>query len=332
VDEELKWMLLLFVIAADGLFLTAIISKYLEVKRASFWAAVPGRIVSSCSVSRRVTKMSSDGPRQKVHDTELRNFAEVKYVFEADGKRQEGKRISLAEDVGNYQVAEKIKRYPVGSAVTVYYDRNRPDQNVLERDMPMRSFEIAILIGILIGLGCVFVLLISDNVMATVAGLIPTSAKASGALFLTILAALILVFGYALRDKGEATRKWPSTSGQVLASDVVAVRVGRSFDVPILNRRLLRDRTTYSYKVDGVTYRSDRVSFGAQAYATFSLFARKAALRFTPGGSVEVFYNPRSPSEAVLVRGAPGQALVWLAAIALLGLAGHLAGLFQIGS
>lgn len=328
MDDELKWILLLFVIAADGLFLAAVASKYFEVKRASFWAAGPGIIVSSRAVSRRVSKMSAGSPREQMHDTELRNFAEIRYVFEANGQRQEGQRISLAEDVGNYQVAEKLKRYPVGSTVTVYYDRNRPGQSVLERDMPMRAFEIAILIGILIGLGSLFLLLISDNVMATFAGLVPNSAQASGALFLVILAAMTVMFGSALHDKGQATRKWPSTTGKVLASDVVAVKVGRHFKLPILNRRLIRDRTTYSYAVDGITYRSDRVGFGAQAYASFRFFARKAALRFTPGGPVEVFYNPRSPSEAVLVRGAPGQALIWIIAISLLGLAGHLAGLF----
>lgn len=327
MDDELKWLLLLIVMAFDGLFLAAVITKYLEVKRASFWAAVPGKIVSSRSEARRVEKTSAGGTRTRIRDTELRNFAVVKYVFQADGMRREGQRISLAGDVGNYQVAEKLKRYPVGANVTVYYDRHRPTQSVLERDMPMRAFEIAILIGILIGLGCVFLLLISDNVMATVARLIPNSPQASGAVFCAILAALIATFGYGLHRKGEETRTWPSTKGTVLASDVVAVKLGRQYRWWVLNRRLIRDRTTYGYEVGGVSYRSDRTSFGAQAYASFDLFARRAALRFEPGASVEVYYNPLSPTEAVLVRGAPGQWLAWIAATAVLALAARLAGL-----
>lgn len=327
MDEELKWLLLLIVLAFDGLFLAAVTTKYLEVKRASFWTAVPGKIVSSRSEARRVEKASAGTPRTRIRDTELRNFAVVKYVFQADGQRHEGQRISLAEDVGNYQVAEKLKRYPVGAEVTVYYDRNRPTQSVLERDMPMRGFEIAILVGILIALGCVFLLLISDNVMAGVAGLIPNSPQASGALFCAILAALIAAFAYGLHLKGEETRTWPNTKGLVLASDVVTVNVGRQYNWWVLNRRLIRDRTTYTYSVGGVTYRSDRTSFGAQTYASLGFFARQAALRFEPGATVDVYYNPRSPTEAVLVRGAPRQWLVWTAAAAMLALAARLAGL-----
>lgn len=327
MDDELKWLLLLIVTAFDGLFLAAVITKYLEVKRASFWAAVPGKIVSSRSEARRVEKTSAGSNRTRIRDTELRNFAVVKYVFQADGRRHEGQRISLAHDVGNYQVAEKLKRYPVGANVTVYCDRNRPTRSVLERDMPMRAFEIAILLGILVGLGCVFLLLISDNVMATLAGLIPNSPQASGAVFCAILAALIAAFGYGLRLKCAETRKWPSTAGVVLASDVVAVKVGRQYRWWVLNRRLIRDRTTYGYEVGGVPYRSDRVSFGAQTYASFDFFAHRAALRFKPGASVEVYYNPRSHAEAVLVRGAPGQWLLWIAAAAMLALAARLAGL-----
>nr|WP_295884805.1 DUF3592 domain-containing protein [uncultured Devosia sp.] len=327
MDEELKWLLLLIVLAFDGLFLAAVISKYFEVKRASFWAAVPGKIVSSRSEARRVEKISAGSARTRIRDTELRNFAVVKYVFQADGRRQVGQRISLAEDVGNFQVAEKLKRYPVGAAVTVYYDRNRPTQSVLERDMPMRGFEIAILCGILIGLGCLFLLLISDNVMAALGRMAPDSPQAWGAAFCAVLAAAMAAFGYGLRQKGAESRKWPSTKGVVLASDVVQVQVGRQYRWWLLNRKLIRDRTTYSYAVGGVTYRSDRVRLGGQAYASFSALARRAALRFEPGVPVDVYYNPLSPTEAVLVRGAQGQWMVSVAAAAMLALAARLAGL-----
>jgi len=328
MDDGLKWFLLIVVLAFDGVFLAAVTTKYLEVKRASYWAAVQGKIVSSKSVARRVDKISSDGPRSKIHDTELRNFAVVKYVFEADGRRVEGGRIGIGEDLGNFQVAEKLKRYPVGAQVTVYYDRNRPSESVLERDIPLRSFEIAILIGILVGLGCVFLLLSSDNIMSGLAALMPDSAQSSAAVFLAVLAILIVVFGYALKDKGAATQKWPSAEGVILASHAQKVKFGKRYRPGISARRLFRDRTTYSYTIDGVTYHSDRTSFGAQTYATFGFFARKAAARFQPGQVLPVFYNPKAPEEAVLIRGAPGQVLVWIAAAALFALAAHLAGIF----
>jgi hypothetical protein len=321
VDEELKWLLLLVVLAFDGLFLAAVISKYREVKCASFWAAAPGKIISSRSEARRVEKSTAGDTRSRVRDTELRNFAAVTYAFEANGVPQQGRRISLAADVGNYQVAEKLKRYPVGAAVTVYYDRKRPRQSVLERDMPVRGFEIAILIGLMIGLGCLFLMLISDNVT------ILNSPQAWRAAFCAMLAAGLAAFAYGLRLKGAETRKWPSTKGVVLASDVELVKVGRQYRWWLLNRKLIRDRTTYSYVVGGVAYRSDCVNLGGQAYASFSALARRAALRFEPGAPVDVYYNPLSPTEAVLVRGAPGQWMIWITAAALLALAARLAGL-----
>ena len=93
--------------AMDGLFMAALVSKYNEVRRASIWAAVPGKIVSSRSEARKIERSSGSG-RDRVVDSEIRNFAAVGYEFYADGKKRTGNRISIGHDVGNYQVAEKL--------------------------------------------------------------------------------------------------------------------------------------------------------------------------------------------------------------------------------
>jgi hypothetical protein len=45
--------------------------------------------------------------------TETRNFAAVRYAFNVNGRRVEGTRIGIADDPGNFQVAEKLRLYPV---------------------------------------------------------------------------------------------------------------------------------------------------------------------------------------------------------------------------
>jgi hypothetical protein len=62
--------------------------------------------------------------------------------------------------------------------------------------------------------------------------------------------------------------------------------------------------------------------------ATFRYLAKKSASRFIAGDTVEVFYNPAAPAEAVLVRGAPGQWAIWVIAVAMFAGTGKLLALF----
>lgn len=119
-----------------GLLALATIVKYIEVWRAKSWTAVPGRIVSSKPVDRRVQRPGVD------NGFEVRNFADVTYEFEVQGKKRKGSRVSIGEDLGNFEVAETLIRYPAGRDVTVYVNPRNPDQAVLERDPPKNLFQI----------------------------------------------------------------------------------------------------------------------------------------------------------------------------------------------
>jgi Protein of unknown function (DUF3592) len=133
---EKYWILLMFGGPLVGLLLLATIVKYIEVWRAKSWLAVPGRIVSAKSVDRRVKRPGVD------NGDEVRNFAGVTYEFEVQGKKRKGSRVSIGEDLGNFEVAETLMRYPAGKNVTVYYNPENPDQAVLERDSPKHLFQI----------------------------------------------------------------------------------------------------------------------------------------------------------------------------------------------
>jgi hypothetical protein len=323
---ELKWLLFGILMAMDGLVMVAAATKYIEVKRASLWAAVPGKIVSSRSEARRV-RTSLGGPSENA-ETEIRNFATVAYEFQADGRKQRGNRISIAHDVGNYQVAEKLAKYPKGAAVTVYYDRNRPSDSVLEREMSARAFEITFLIGALVAVLGVLGMLLTEDVGALVARYVPQNGRTSGGFFVGVMALLVAAFANAIYQRGAATFKWPKVQGIVTSSrvDMVKARMTNGFGFTRF-RNMFRARTIYDYTVNGVRYTSDRTSFGAQTYASFRLLARRAAGQYVPGDSVDVYYDPKLPEQAVLVQGAPGQWLVWVAAVALFALAGRLLGL-----
>ena len=52
------------------------------------------------------------------------------------GQKLRNNRVSIGEDLGNFEVAETIARYPVGKIVTVYYNPRKPGEAVLERDPP----------------------------------------------------------------------------------------------------------------------------------------------------------------------------------------------------
>ncbi|MDB5529124.1 MAG: hypothetical protein JWR51_2227 [Devosia sp.] len=324
---ELKWLLFCILMAMDGLVMVAAVTKYIEVKRASLWAGVPGKITSSRSEARTIRSTSGTG-RDRTEDTEIRNFATVGYEFHADGKKQTGNRISIAHDVGNYQVAEKLAKYPVGAKVTVFYDRNRPADNVLEREMSMRGFEITFLIGALVAAVAVLAMLLTENVGAIVAQYVPQNGRTSGGIFVAVMASLMVLFANAIYRRGQATFTWPKVEGVVATSQVDAVRShymrGNGF---IYYYHLFRSRTVYDYGVNGVEYKSDRASYGAQTYASFTVLAQREADRYVAGDSVEVYYDPKSPENAVLVRGAPGQWLVWVVAVALFALAARLIGL-----
>lgn len=312
MDLELKLLLSGIVMAFYGLFMAALIRKYRQVRQTYLWIAASGRIVSSRSEGRGISKWTGSG-RDAIKDTEIRNFALIRYIFEADGRRVEGTRISLSEDLGNLQVAEKLQRYPVGARVTVFHDKDAPENCVLERDVSGRGLKIGILAGTLFGIcGLVTLAAVFDWLghLGRGPGLTPS------AVFLAIVGLFAVAFGYALHRRGAATSHWSRVTGTIVSSSVDTVEMRPSFNPAHIwrIRTLYRSRTCYAYTVAGVTYESDRTSFGAQSYASFRLFAKHGVAQFAAGQPVDVFYNPDAPEQAVLTPGTPGEFMVWLTA------------------
>ena len=94
----------------------------------------PGKVVISTSEVREVRVI--DDSRQDGYRLEPRNFANIVYEYRVDGETQSNNRVSIGEDRDNFEIAETIARYPVGTAVIVFYNPRQPREAVLERDLP----------------------------------------------------------------------------------------------------------------------------------------------------------------------------------------------------
>ena len=89
----------------------------------------------------------------EVDDTELRTFAMVVYEFTVGGRKYQGSRVSIGEELGNFQVAETLAKYPKGKTVTVFYNPRTPTEAVLERDLPAGIWKgLIIIVAVLVAL------------------------------------------------------------------------------------------------------------------------------------------------------------------------------------
>lgn len=113
-----------------------------------------------------------------------------------------------------------------------------------------------------------------------------------------ILAGMILVLMGILFSKIPAMIKnqsWPSTGGVVISRRIVANRF-KEYDGDYYT--VFRCYIRYEYQVDGITYSSLTVN----AIDTPS-YPYETAQRYPEGKEVQVFYDPRDPSRAVLEPG-----------------------------
>lgn len=112
-----------------------------------------------------------------------------------------------------------------------------------------------------------------------------------------------MIFG-ALRQstRGRETRGWTRTSGRIVDARVEELPGPAEEGGPRF-RAVVR----YAYEGRGRTYESEQVSVGSSPAETTSDRgeAQRQVDRHPAGRDVEVWFDPRDPREAVLVRGVP---------------------------
>lgn len=102
-----------------------------------------------------------------------------------------------------------------------------------------------------------------------------------------------------------SSRRWPSTVGRILSSEVV-------YDPHRLHRVHAFARIRYEYEVDGRRYVGGRVKFGGWLN-TSRRNAGFTTIRYRAGSPVSVRFDPRRPTRATLERRVAGHVLFFLA-------------------
>jgi hypothetical protein len=320
----LKLFLLIILAGFAGLLAFATVYKYVEVRIASRWPSVPGRVLSSRVVQRRAGGVGGDEK-----DVELRNFAEVTYEYEVQGRKQRANRVSIGEDPGNFQVEETLAKYPQGASVRVYYNPTKHGEAVLERDVPEGAFKF--MFWLVFGLVAVGLTLIfgTEQLIGYLKMVLPAGRNVSLAVMLGFMGLFALLIALASSREAKNTQNWKSTWGRIESSGVEKFQtLSESSGGGQRWQTMQRAQVIYTYNVNGHEYRGDKVAEGWKSSASFGYFARRAAAKFAEGEPVEVFYDPANPSRALLDRRLKGGGFTYLIAFALLAAAAKVAGLF----
>jgi Protein of unknown function (DUF3592) len=311
---DLPWFVYAMLLAPLGLLLFAAAYKTLQVRAARDWPSTPGKVVMSNAEVRQVKVLDSD--RESGHRFEERNFANIVYEYSVSGQTLSNNRVSIGEDLGNFQVAETIARYPVGAAVTVYYNSRHPRDAVLERDLPKglwgclgiaTAIALAVVFGSAIGLHRM-----SEFFSARLANpqmSVPVVALAAFGL----VAAL---FAFVLRRQAALARKWPLVTGIIKLSGLEEYRAAPSKSGS-RGARMYERQVSYSYRFNNIAYSNVHASFSSNSTTTSPWVLRLFGMDYQDGASVKVWVNPDNPSDATLNPGAPFGWLLWLVALAL---------------
>jgi hypothetical protein len=305
---NLPWYVYAMLLAPLALVLFAATYKSLQVRAARDWPSTPGKVVISDSQVRDVRVL--DDSREDGYRFEPRNFANIVYQYSVSGQTLTNKRVSLGEDRGNFGVAETIARYPVGTAVTVYYNSRHPRDAVLERDSPKGLWGC-------LGIGTAIVLAI---VFGSVFGLNQLTEFISARLAQPKHSPLVVAFGafglvialfaLAMRRQASLAWKWPVVRGTIRMSDVEQYRAASTQAFtrgPVMYRR----QVSCDYRYNDVAYNHVEGSLATGVNSTSGWLVRKFTTAYQDGASVNVYVNPVNPSEATLnPRG--GAVLIWI--------------------
>lgn len=116
-----------------------------------------------------------------------------------------------------------------------------------------------------------------------------------------LLGVIFVIVALRARQKAKTSQSWPAAQGSIesatLREHSNADPEGSSFTYyePIIQ---------YRYMVMGQQYSGQKVGYGASKVGRSQ--AQKIIDRYTPGASVQVYYNPQNPQEAVLETQASG--------------------------
>lgn len=124
-----------------------------------------------------------------------------------------------------------------------------------------------------------------------------------GGVFFLVGAGLGLFLGLPTISDAKASKSWPKVDGIVIESRVEMRRSsgganGRN------NGPTYKAIVVYDYKVDDQPHSCDRIWFGSDISTSNRGQMRDTVKQYPEGKTIQVYYDPENPSEAVLQPGA----------------------------
>jgi hypothetical protein len=240
---------------------------------------------------------------------EPRNFANIVYEYTIHGQAVTGNGISIGDDRGDFGIAETLARYPVGAAVTVYYNPRRPGEAVLERDTP-RGWWGCFWTGTAIALAIIFGSVFGLNQLTEFVSTRLGNPKHSP--MVVVLGAFgffIALFALAMRRQALLARQWPVVPGTIAMSDIEQYRAAPSKH-HVRGAMMYQRQVSFSYRFNDVAYSRVEARFATGVNSQSGWLMRKFRTAYQDGARVDVHVNPANPSEATLDPRA-GAGLIW---------------------
>ncbi len=291
-----------------------VVKKSIEVKRARSWNSATAEILKS----------SVKVERHRFGDDEMtvKNKAAVTYEFEVNGERIVGDRIGIGE-IAESDVDATVKKYAVGSKVTVYYDAAEPKNCVLERDPPASIGCMFIGAGSLLALGAVVVAFFTygSDIDSAIRDRFPNVHHPLMALMLVGMSAFTLVFYVAGRKRAKQIATWPTTKGRIVTSRTEEFRESMRSSNTGRSSKMYRTFVEYRYEVDGREYHSTQLAIGAKLSSSSKALADAVTAKYKEGSTIDVRYDPNDVSQAVVQTGFAGGVILLVIAAGLLALA-----------
>jgi ribosomal protein L21E len=294
---HLPWPVYAMLLAPLALILIAAIVKTWQAREARNWPQVMGKVVTSVSEVREVKV--SDNDNEGGYRLEKRNFANVVYEYQANGRKLSCNRISIGEDLGDFQVAEKLAKYPVGGIVTVYYNPAHPERAVLERDLPKgmwgclgigTGIVLAIVFGSAFGLNQSYHWLTTHIARPDLSGMV----VGFGAFGI-----VLGLFGLMVRKQASVAKHWPVVSGTINVSELARYSELEDDDDQ-RSREMFGKRVCYTYSYENVSYTHEWARAAAETAEAANKMLQRLMATYQDGSVVDVQVNPNNPSEATL--------------------------------
>jgi hypothetical protein len=299
---EVQSMIWMAASVFGGLIVLAMLFKTLQECIARRWPSTPGRVLTS----EQRWKEAEGTDRTGV--AAVGNYPMVLYEYEVSGRKYRAHRLALGLEARNSEVAEVLARYPVGAAVTVYYNPARPDAAILERQS-LRGFAQG-LGGILAIIACAaFVAPIAiHHLILFGERVLPGAQNTHGVIVCGTLGLLSVLFGLFSLIQTLKERRWPVASGRIISSRVdisrETIQLSGSFKGTSRTTRSLttiyRPVVVYRYEADGLPHESSRITAGVAVRASTPQPARNVVERYPVGSAVTVRYNPNNAAESIL--------------------------------